>query len=570
MRSDLIKSGPDRAPARAMLRATGLDDAALKKPLVAVVHTWSDVSPCNLNLRDLAQAAMEGVRAAGGTPVEFNTIAVTDGIAMGTPGMRYSLVSREVITDSIEAAVEGHLCDAMVVLCGCDKTIPAAAMAMARLDIPAVALYGGTIAHGLHKNRPITIQQVFEAVGAHGAGKIDDAELHAVECDACGGAGACGGQFTANTMAMVLTTLGLSPMGLNDIPATHPDKLAAARRCGELVMDCLREGRTPRALISRTAMHNAARMVAATAGSTNAVLHLLAIAREAGVEWSLEDFQPATEATPVIADLLPSGRYTAVEMFDAGGAARVAQELIEAGMLIDAPTVTGRSLFAEAAAAPHFADQPVIAPVSAPLKPHGGYSILYGNLAPDGCILKIPGKHGPGHGGTRFEGIARVFESEEAAFAAVQEGRIAKGDVVVIRNEGPAGGPGMREMLGVTAALIGRGLGDDVALITDGRFSGATHGFMVGHMAPEAARGGPIALLADGDRIRIDALAREISTDADLAARRARWQPPAPKVSRGVLAKFALLVGSASDGATTQPASPAPHITIASNQGVTA
>ncbi|EIL99885.1 dihydroxyacid dehydratase [Rhodanobacter denitrificans] len=554
-----------------MLRATGLDDAALKKPLVAVVHTWSDVSPCNLNLRELAQAAMAGVRAAGGTPVEFNTIAVTDGIAMGTPGMRYSLVSREVITDSIEAAVEGHLCDAMVVLCGCDKTIPAAAMAMARLDIPAVALYGGTIAHGLHRNRPITIQQVFEAVGAHGAGKIDDAELRQVECDACGGAGACGGQFTANTMAMVLTTLGLSPMGLNDIPATHPDKLAAARRCGELVMDCLRQGRTPRALISRTAMHNAARMVAATAGSTNAVLHLLAIAREAGVEWSLEDFQPATESTPVIADLLPGGRYTAVEMFDAGGAARVAQELIAAGMLEDAATVTGRSLFAETAAAPRVAQQRVIHPVVAPLKPRGGYSILYGNLAPDGCILKIPGKHSAGHGGTRFEGSARVFESEEAAFAAVQEGRIAKGDVVVIRNEGPAGGPGMREMLGVTAALIGRGLGDDVALITDGRFSGATHGFMVGHIAPEAARGGPIALLADGDRIRIDALAREMSTDADLAARRARWQPPAPKVSRGVLAKFALLVGSASDGATTQPANPAPRpTTTASNQGVTA
>ncbi|THD10287.1 dihydroxy-acid dehydratase [Rhodanobacter lindaniclasticus] len=571
MRSDLIKNGPDRAPARAMLRATGMDDSALKQPLVAVVHTWSDVSPCNLNLRELAQAAMAGVRAAGGTPVEFNTIAVTDGIAMGTPGMRYSLVSREVITDSIEAAVEGHLCDAMVVLCGCDKTIPAAAMAMARLDIPAVALYGGTIAHGLHKNRPITIQQVFEAVGAHGAGKIDDAELRAVECDACGGAGACGGQFTANTMAMVLTTLGLSPMGLNDIPATHPDKIKAAHRCGELVMDCLRAGRTPRALINRDSLANVARMVAATAGSTNAVLHTLAIAREAGAEWSLEDFQPATEATPVIADLLPSGRYTAVEMFDAGGAARVAQELIAAGMLIDAPTVTGRSLFAEAAAAPRFTDQPVIAPVSAPLKPHGGYSILYGNLAPDGCILKIPGKNSAGHGGTRFEGSARVFESEEAAFAAVQEGRIGKGDVVVIRNEGPAGGPGMREMLGVTAALIGRGLGDDVALITDGRFSGATHGFMVGHIAPEAARGGPIALLADGDRIRIDALAREIATDADLVARRARWQPPAPKVSRGVLAKFALLVGSASDGATTQPASPAPHTTpTTSNQGVTA
>ncbi|EIL98580.1 dihydroxy-acid dehydratase [Rhodanobacter thiooxydans] len=553
MRSDLIKSGPDRAPARAMLRATGLDDAALRKPLVAVVHTWSDVSPCNLNLRDLAQAAMAGVRAAGGTPVEFNTIAVTDGIAMGTPGMRYSLVSREVITDSIEAAVEGHLCDAMVVLCGCDKTIPAAAMAMARLDIPAVALYGGTIAHGLHKNRPITIQQVFEAVGAHGAGKIDDAELRAVECDACGGAGACGGQFTANTMAMVLTTLGLSPMGLNDIPATHPDKLAAARRCGELVMDCLRTGRTPRALINRDSLANVARMVAATAGSTNAVLHTLAIAREAGAEWSLEDFQPATEATPVIADLLPSGRYTAVEMFDAGGAARVAQELIAAGMLIDAATVTGRSLFAEATAAPRFAGQEVIAPVSAPLKPHGGYSILYGNLAPDGCILKIPGKHSAGHGGTRFEGSARVFESEETAFAAVQEGRITKGDVVVIRNEGPAGGPGMREMLGVTAALIGRGLGDDVALITDGRFSGATHGFMVGHIAPEAARGGPIGLLKDGDKLVIDAITRDISTNADLAERRQHWMPPAPKVTRGVLAKFALLVGSASDGATTSP-----------------
>ncbi|MBN8714495.1 MAG: dihydroxy-acid dehydratase [Xanthomonadales bacterium] len=571
MRSDLIKAGPDRAPARAMLRATGMDDEALRKPLVAVVHTWSDVSPCNLNLRELARAAMDGIRAAGGTPVEFNTIAVTDGIAMGTPGMRYSLVSREIITDSIEAAVEGHLCDAMVVLCGCDKTIPAAAMAMARLDIPAVALYGGTIAHGLHKNRPITIQQVFEAVGAHGAGKIDDAELRAVECDACGGAGACGGQFTANTMAMVLTTLGLSPMGLNDIPATHPDKLTAARRCGELVMDCLRSKRTPRALISRTALRNTARMVAATAGSTNAVLHLLAIAREAGTEWSLEDFQPATEATPVIADLLPSGRYTAVEMFDAGGAARVAQELIAAGMLEDAPTVTGRTLFEEAAAAPRFDNQQVIASMAAPLKAHGGYSILYGNVAPDGCILKMPGKNSAGHGSTRFEGSARVYESEEAAFAAVQEGRIKKGDVVVIRNEGPAGGPGMREMLGVTAALIGRGLGDDVALITDGRFSGATHGFMVGHIAPEAARGGAIGLLRDGDKLVIDALSREINTTADLAGRRKSWTPAAPKVTRGALAKYALLCTSASDGAVTQATLPATYIrTQPSTHGVTA
>lgn len=554
MRSDLIKTGAERAPARAMLRATGIDAAGLKKPLVAIVHTWSDVSPCNLNLRDLARAAAEGIRAAGGTPVEFNTIAVTDGIAMGTPGMRYSLVSREIITDSIEAAVEGHCLDAMLLLCGCDKTIPAAAMAMARLDIPSVALYGGTIAHGLHDGQPITIQQVFEAVGAHAAGRIDAAELERVECDACtcSGAGACGGQFTANTMAMVLSTLGLSPLGLNDIPATHADKAKAAHRCGELVMQCLREGRRPRALITRDSLANAARMVAATAGSTNAVLHLLAIAREAGVEWSLEDFQPASERTPVIADLLPGGRYTAVELFAAGGSARVAQELISAGLLVDTPTVTGRCLFAEASAAPRVADQNVVHPLGAPLKPRGGYSILYGNLAPDGCILKLAGK-----GATHFEGKARVFESEEAAFAAVQDGCIVKGDVIVIRNEGPAGGPGMREMLGVTAALIGRGLGDDVALITDGRFSGATHGFMVGHIAPEAARGGPIALLVDGDRIRIDGDTREISTDADLVARRKHWQAPAPKVVRGALAKFALLVGSASDGAITQPVFPA-------------
>jgi len=572
MRSDLIKTGPDRAPARAMLRATGLDDEAIAKPLVAVVHTWSNVSPCNLNLRELAEHVADGIRAAGGTPVEFNTIAVTDGIAMGTPGMRASLISREVITDSIELAVDGHCLDAMVVLCGCDKTIPAAAMAMARLNIPAVAMYGGTIAHGTHDNHPITIQQVFEAVGAHGAGKISDAELTSVERDACPGAGACGGQFTANTMAMVLSTLGLSPMGFNDIPATHPAKAAAAHRCGELVMECLKENRTPRELLTETAFRNAARMVAATAGSTNAVLHLLAIAREAGTPWTLEDFEPASKHTPVIADLLPGGRYTAVEMFGAGGSARVAEELIAAGMLIDAPTVTGRSLFDEVAAAPRAETQDVVHPVSQPLKPRGGYSILYGNLAPEGCILKLAGK-----GANHFEGRARVFESEEQAFAAVQGGSIEKGDVIVIRNEGPAGGPGMREMLGVTAALIGRGMGDDVALITDGRFSGATHGYMVGHIAPEAARGGPIALLHDGDRIRIDADTRQISTTADLAARRASWQPPAPKVTRGALAKYVALVGSASDGATTQPiasrsssASVSRHVNEDTNAGVTA
>ena len=572
MRSDLIKTGPDRAPARSMLRATGMDDAAIAKPLVAVVHTWSNVSPCNLNLRELAEHVAEGIRAAGGTPVEFNTIAVTDGIAMGTPGMRASLISREVIADSIELAVDGHCLDAMVVLCGCDKTIPAAAMAMARLDIPSVALYGGTIAHGTHDNHPITIQQVFEAVGAYGAGKIDDAELTSVERDACPGAGACGGQFTANTMAMVLSTLGLSPLGFNDIPATHPAKAAAARKCGELVMECLKSERTPAAMLTTTSFRNAARMVAATAGSTNAVLHLLAIAREAGVTWTLEDFEPASKHTPVIADLLPGGRYTAVEMFGAGGSARVAQELIAAGMLEDAPTVTGRSLFEEAAAAPRAEQQDVVHPISAPLKPRGGYSILYGNLAPEGCILKLAGK-----GANHFEGRARVFESEEQAFAAVQGGTIEKGDVIVIRNEGPAGGPGMREMLGVTAALVGRGLGDDVALITDGRFSGATHGYMVGHIAPEAVRGGPIALLRDGDRIRIDADTRQISTGGDLVTRRAGWQPPAPKVTRGALAKYARLVGSASDGATTHPstsrstsASQHTHVSEDATAGVTA
>ncbi|MEO8998945.1 MAG: dihydroxy-acid dehydratase [Rhodanobacter sp.] len=567
MRSDLIKSGPDRAPARAMLRATGLDDAAIARPLVAVVHTWSNVSPCNLNLRELAVEAAAGIRAAGGTPIEFNTIAVTDGIAMGTPGMRASLISREVITDSIELAVDGHCLDAMVVLCGCDKTIPAAAMALARLNIPGVALYGGSIAHGTHDNHPITIQQVFEAVGAHGAGKMDDAELRAVERDACPGAGACGGQFTANTMAMVLTTLGLSPMGCNDIPATHPAKGAAAFRCGELVMECLKAERTPREMLTRTSFRNAARMVAATAGSTNAVLHLLAIAREAGVEWTLEDFEPASVHTPVIADLLPGGRYTAVELFGAGGSARVAQELIAAGMLEDSPTVTGRSLFAEAAAAPRAEAQDVVYAVTQPLKPRGGYSILYGNLAPEGCILKLAGKSG------NFEGTARVFESEEDAFAAVQGDRIHAGDVIVIRNEGPAGGPGMREMLGVTAALVGRGLGNDVALITDGRFSGATHGFMVGHIAPEAARGGPIALLREGDTVTIDAGRRELRTSADIDRRRGAWQAPKPKVTTGALAKYARLVGSASDGATTHPdtaVSTPKCIQIETTEGVTA
>ena len=549
MRSDAIKTGPDRAPARAMLHATGLDAEAIAKPLIAVVHTWSNISPCNLNLRDLANAASEGIRAAGGTPIEFNTIAVTDGIAMGTSGMRASLVSREVIADSIELAVDGHCLDAMVVLCGCDKTIPAAAMALARMNIPGVALYGGSIAHGTLDGKPITVQQVFEAVGSFGAGKISHERLCTIEREACPGAGACGGQFTANTMAMVLSALGLSPLGLNDIAATDPAKLDAARRCGELVLECLKAERKPLDILTPAAFRNAMRIVAATAGSTNAVLHLLAIAHEAGVPLDIEDFETAAAATPVITDLMPGGRYTAIEMTAAGGMAVVARELRVAGLLEDAPTVTGQTLFAEietSAQAP--AGQQVICPVSRAFKPRGGFSILYGNLSPEGCILKLSGSSP-----VLFDGTARVFESEESCFHAVQSGQIKPGDVIVIRNEGPAGGPGMREMLAVTAALVGRGLGDQVALMTDGRFSGASYGFVVGHVAPEAVRGGAIGLLRDGDRIVIDAARRVIETDADLDARRANWIAPAQKVTRGVLAKYASLVGSAAKGAVTSP-----------------
>ncbi|KQZ63612.1 MULTISPECIES: dihydroxy-acid dehydratase [unclassified Lysobacter] len=553
VRSNAIKQGPARAPARAMLRATGLDDAAIARPLVAVVHTWSDVSPCNITLRDLAQHVRRGVTENGGTPIEFNTIAVTDGIAMGTDGMRASLASRETIADSIELAVSGHCLDAMVLLVGCDKTIPAAAMAAARLDIPTVILYGGTIMpghcpskKGAADDKPLTVQDVFEAVGAHSAGRIDDAELHRIESHACPGAGACGGQFTANTMAMVLTFLGLSPLGLNDIPAIHADKPEAARTCGELVMQQLRKGGPrPRALLSPAALRNAARAVSATAGSTNAALHLLAIAHEAGVAFDLEEFEAAAH-TPVIADLKPGGRYTAAEMYQFGGAALVARELKAAGLIEDIPTVTGRSFFHELADAVMADEQDVVRPVADPIKPRGGYSVLYGDLAPEGCILKLAG-----HGREHFEGPARVFDSEEDAFAAVQSRQVRAGDVVVIRFEGPAGGPGMREMLAVTAALVGQGLSNDVALITDGRFSGATHGFMVGHISPEAAHGGPIARLREGDLVSIDVRTRRLNVAADLAAR----EPAriAARVTTGVLAKYARLVGSASQGAVTAP-----------------
>jgi len=573
MHSDAIKTGPARAPARAMLRATGLDDAAIAQPFVGVIHTWSDVSPCNITLRDLAQDVRRGVQAAGGTPIEFNTIAVTDGIAMGSDGMRASLASRETIADSIELVVTGHCLDAMVVLVGCDKTIPAAAMAAARLDIPTVILYGGTImpgkcpsknADGSHGGeRALTVQDVFEAVGAHAAGKIDDAELGEIERKACPGAGACGGQFTANTMAMVLTFLGLSPMGENDIPAIHAEKPDAARRCGELAMRLLREGGpTPRRLLSVEALRNAARAVSATAGSTNAALHLLAIAHEAGVRFDLEEFEAASANTPVIADLKPGGRYTAAEMFEFGGTALVARELQRAGLIEDIPTVAGPSFFRQtddycasfakqrAAQSGDSNDtsptQDVVRPVSDPIKPRGGYSILYGNLAPEGCIVKLAG-----HGRVNHSGPARVFDSEEAAFAAVQAREIRAGDVVVIRFEGPAGGPGMREMLAVTAALVGQGLGNDVALLTDGRFSGATHGFMVGHVSPEAAHGGPIAKLRDGDLVTIDVASRRLDVAIDLSTRKAATI--APRVRHGVLAKYARDVRSASQGAVTAP-----------------
>jgi dihydroxy-acid dehydratase len=544
--SDAIKTGPDRAPARAMLRATGRDDAAIAKPLIAVIHSWSDVSPCNLNLRELAEHVRAGIEAAGGTAIEFNTIAVTDGIAMGTSGMRASLASRETIADSIELAVRGHCLDGLVVLVGCDKTIPAAAMALARLDLPGLMLYGGSIRPGCHKGQDITIQEVFEAVGAHAAGRIDDAELSAIEHTACPGAGACGGQFTANTMALATSFLGIAPMAGNDIPATDPAKLQAAHDCGQRVMQLLREGRSVRSFLSREAIRNAAVAVTATAGSTNAILHLIAIAREADIPFTLDEFDAISRATPVIADLKPGGRYMAPDMHAAGGARLLGARLRTAGLLSDQPTVSGLHLFEEFDRAVETAGQPVILSVEAPLKARGGFGILHGNLAPDGCVVKLAG-----HSTLRFAGTARVFDSEEAAFAAVQARLIVAGDVVVIRGEGPVGGPGMREMLAVTAALVGQGLGGEVALITDGRFSGATHGFMVGHVCPEAALGGPIARLIDGDRIVIDVDARTLATDAPLAARGNQWRPAQPAPASGVLAKYAASVSSASTGACT-------------------
>jgi dihydroxy-acid dehydratase len=546
----VFTDGPHRAPARAMLKAVGFDDTALARPLVGIANTWTEIGPCNYHLRALADHVRRGIREAGGTPMEFNTIAVSDGISMGTEGMRASLVSREVIADSIELVARGHGLDALVVLCGCDKTIPGGVMALARLDLPGAVLYGGSIDAGHVGDRPLTIQDVFEAVGAHSSGRITAADLKAVEDCACPGAGACGGQFTANTMAGVCEFLGVAPMGSASVPATDPAKAAEAARCGAIAVQALASGLTARRILTREAFSNAIAAVAASGGSTNAVLHLIAIAHEAGVALTLDDFNPIASRTPLLCDLKPGGRYAAVDMHRAGGFRLLAQRLSALGLLRrEAVTVTGRSIGAEADEARETPGQDVVVPAGAPLKTSGGLVILKGSLAPEGCVLKLVG-----HDRRRHRGPARVFDGEDAAFAAVQSGSLRAGDVVVIRYEGPRGGPGMREMLAVTAALVGAGLGDSVALLTDGRFSGATRGLMAGHVAPEAIDGGPIALVRDGDVITIDAQAERLDLEVgaeELAARRAAWVPPPPRYTSGALAKYARLVRSASLGAVT-------------------
>ena len=533
-----------------MLRASGLRDEDFKKPLVGVANTWIEIGPCNYHLRELAQHVKEGIRAAGGTPLEFNTVSISDGITMGTEGMRTSLVSREVIADSIELVTRGNLFDALIVLVGCDKTIPGGIMALARLNIPGLILYGGSIAPGQFEGHSVTIQDVFEAVGTHARGGMTDAQLKSLEGAACPGAGACGGQFTANTMALVCEFLGIAPMGLSSIPATNAAKENAGRRAGELVLDLLQRDLTPSKIITRTAIENAIAGVAATGGSTNAVLHLLAIASEAKLPLSIDDFDRISSKVPIIADLKPGGRFVATDLYAAGGTALVAKRLLEAGLLRgDAITVTGRTLAEEAAAAKEAPAQQVVRKLGAPLKPTGGLVILKGNLAPDGCVIKVAG-----HDVQNFRGPARVFDNEEAAFAAVEKNIIKAGDVIVIRYEGPKGGPGMREMLAVTAALVGAGLGDSVALLTDGRFSGATHGIMAGHVAPEAANGGPIAAVEDGDFIVFDIPSRQLNVElsaAEIQRRISTWKPPAPRYASGVMAKYALLVSSASLGAVT-------------------
>jgi dihydroxy-acid dehydratase len=548
--SAALTDGPDRAGARAMLKGTGFTDEDLAKPIVGVGTTWIETMPCNLNQRDLAVHVKRGIRDAGGTPMEFNTIAVSDGVAMGTSGMRASLVSREVISDSIELVARGHLFDGLVCLVACDKTNPGAAMAVGRLDIPSVVYYTGSIAPGLYRGREVSVGDVFEGIGAHAAGKISAADLHELESVACPGAGACGGQFTANTMSTILDFLGLSPVGANGIPALHPDKEAAAYEIGKLAVRLVRDGVTPRSVVKKESFENAAASVAATGGSTNGVLHLVAIARDFGVDFTIDDFERVAAATPIVADMKPWGRWHANDMYRAGGVGLVMRELRRAGLLhADARCVDGRTLGAVADAAVETEGQEVVVPIERPLKPRGGVAVLYGNLAPDGCAVKLAG-----HDRTVHRGPARVFDSEEDTFAAVKAGAIREGDIVVIRYEGPHGGPGMREMLHVTAAIVGEGLSESVALITDGRFSGATHGFMVGHVSPEASRGGPLAALREGDMVVIDVdrgvVEAELS-DEEIAARLAGWREPEPRYRRGALANYATLVSSASQGAVT-------------------
>ena len=551
-RSRLITDGRDRAGARAMFKAVGFTSEDLTKPLIGVANTWIETMPCNFHLRRLSAKVKDGIRAAGGTPMEFNTIAISDGETMGTEGMRASLVSREVIADSIELVCRGQLFDAVVCVVGCDKTIPAAAMALARLDLPGLILYGGTIAAGNYRGKDVTLQDVFEGIGANAAGKMSDSDLHDLESVACPGAGACGGQYTANTMSTVMEMIGLSPMGYNSVPAMDPQKDDVALHCGQLIMNLLKQGTNAKHILTRDAFENAIASVAASGGSTNSVLHLLAIAREAGVPLDIEDFQKVSERTPLICDLKPFGKYVAVDMHKAGGIRLLANRLLQGKKLHEnALTVTGKTIAEEAAAAVETPDQAVIAPLAKPLKASGGLVILHGNLSPEGCVAKISGHERLSH-----RGPARVFESEEDAMAAVTGKKIKSGDVVIIRNEGPRGGPGMREMLSVTGALIGEGLGESVALITDGRFSGATRGLMLGHVSPEAALGGPIAAIREGDTIRIDVNTRRVEieiSDAEIKHRMSHWKAPKPRFATGVFGKYCALVASASEGAITRP-----------------
>ncbi len=550
--SHTITQGRDRAPARAFLKAIGYTDEDMKKPIIGIANTWIGTMPCNYKLRDLAVDVAAGIRAAGGTPMEYNTIAISDGITMGTEGMKTSLVSRDWIADTIELVARGHMFDGIIALVACDKTIPGAAMALLRLNIPGLILYGGSILPGHYKGRDLTIQDVYEAVGANAAGKMSDEELLAIENSACPGAGACGGQFTANTMATVMEMIGLSPMGTAAVPQVDARKHDVAARCGRLVVDVVKRGLRPREIVTRKAIDNAIASVATTGGSTNAVLHLLAIAREAGVPLHIDDFQTISERTPLLVDLKPAGKFVAVDVDKAGGIPVIAQRLLEGGYVDGSTmTVTGRTFAEEAKDAKETPGQEVIHPLSRPIKKSGGLVILRGSLAPDGCVIKVTGIER-----TEQRGPARVFDTEELAMAAVQGGKIRAGDIVIIRYEGPRGGPGMREMLGVTSAIVGAGLSDSVALLTDGRFSGATRGFCVGHVAPEAAVGGPIAAVQEGDTVSINIAKRTIDLEipeATIRERLAKWKAPEPRYRSGVFAKYVALVGSASEGALTTP-----------------